>query len=211
VEKSHCCWPCLRAGGRPKVPLKIRQLIREMSLANPLWGAPRIHGELLKLGIDIGQTGVAKYMARRRRRPPSQGWTPAIRIATKQGCALNRFRCRQVPPCETLLAVHSIRTCPDGTNGLEVPSLRRLAAPDARNTRSHRLQTLGSSSRPEGRTNRDRRTIAEREPGQNRPQTASHTGARSVGTRYRSRSPLARRFLPACSVTNHEPQLLCDS
>jgi hypothetical protein len=41
-------------GGRPKVPLEIRQLIREMSLANPPWGAPRIHGELLKLGIDIG-------------------------------------------------------------------------------------------------------------------------------------------------------------
>src|SRR4051794_28198737 len=44
-----------------------------MSLANPFWGAPRIHGELLKLGIDVGQTSVAKYMARHRR-PPSQGW-----------------------------------------------------------------------------------------------------------------------------------------
>src|SRR3954470_14243291 len=44
-----------------------------MSIANPLWGAPRIHGELLKLGIDVGQTSVAKYMARRRV-PPSQGW-----------------------------------------------------------------------------------------------------------------------------------------
>jgi hypothetical protein len=44
-----------------------------MSQANPLWGAPRIHGELLKLGIDVGQTSVAKYMARRRR-SPSQGW-----------------------------------------------------------------------------------------------------------------------------------------
>jgi hypothetical protein len=44
-----------------------------MSIANPLWGAPRIHGELLKLGVDVGQTTVAKYMARRRR-PPSQGW-----------------------------------------------------------------------------------------------------------------------------------------
>ena len=44
-----------------------------MSIANPLWGAPRIHGELLKLGIDVGQTTVAKYMAKRRR-PPSQGW-----------------------------------------------------------------------------------------------------------------------------------------
>ena len=54
--------------------LDIRRLIREMSLANPLWGAPRIHGELLKLGIEIGQTSVAKYMARRRA-PPSQGWT----------------------------------------------------------------------------------------------------------------------------------------
>ena len=50
---------------------EIRQLIREMSIANPLWGAPRIHGELLKLGIDVGQTSVAKYMARRRG-PPSQ-------------------------------------------------------------------------------------------------------------------------------------------
>ena|SRR6266849_4614796 len=58
-------------GGRPKVPLEIRQLIRDMSLANPLWGAPRIHGELLKLGIDIGQTSIAKYMARRRRPPVS--------------------------------------------------------------------------------------------------------------------------------------------
>ena len=44
-----------------------------MSLANPLWGSPRIHGELLKLGIEISQTTVAKYMPRRRR-PPSQTW-----------------------------------------------------------------------------------------------------------------------------------------
>jgi len=57
---------------------EIRRLIRAMSLANPLWGAPRIHGELLKLGIDIGQTSVAKYMARRRR-PPSQGWRTFLR------------------------------------------------------------------------------------------------------------------------------------
>ena len=66
-------WKARRRRGRPKVPSEIRRLIREMSLANPLWGAPRIHGELLKLGIDIGQTSVAKYMARRKR-PPSQGW-----------------------------------------------------------------------------------------------------------------------------------------
>jgi hypothetical protein len=52
-----------------KVALEIRQLIHEMSLANPLWGAPRMRGELLKLGIDVGQTSVAKYMARRGRPP----------------------------------------------------------------------------------------------------------------------------------------------
>jgi hypothetical protein len=60
-------------GGRPHIPLELRRLIRDISLANPLWGAPRIHGELLKLGIEIGQTTVAKYMAKERR-PPSQGW-----------------------------------------------------------------------------------------------------------------------------------------
>jgi hypothetical protein len=47
-------------------------------MANPLWGAPRIHGELLKLGIDVGQTTTAKYMVKRRR-PPSQGWKTFLR------------------------------------------------------------------------------------------------------------------------------------
>jgi transposase InsO family protein len=70
-------WKSRPRGGRPRTPDQIRQLIREMSVANPLWGAPRIHGELLKLGIDVGQTTVAKYMARRRR-PPSQGWRTFI-------------------------------------------------------------------------------------------------------------------------------------
>src|SRR5881397_773884 len=71
--RSFWRWKSRRRAGRPSVPPEIRRLIREMSLANPLWGAPRIHGELLKLGIDIGQTSVAKYRARRKR-PPSQGW-----------------------------------------------------------------------------------------------------------------------------------------
>ena len=64
--RSYWRWKSRPRGGRPKIPLEIRKLIREMSIANPLWGAPRIHGELLKLGIDIGQTSVAKYMARRK-------------------------------------------------------------------------------------------------------------------------------------------------
>jgi transposase InsO family protein len=71
--RAYWRWKSRPRGGRPKTPAEIRQLIREMSVANPLWGAPRIHGELLKLGIDVGQTTVAKYMARRTR-PPSQGW-----------------------------------------------------------------------------------------------------------------------------------------
>ena len=57
-------WKSRSRGGRPKVPIEIRRLIRDTSLANRLWGAPRIHGELLKLGIDIAQSRVAKYMAR---------------------------------------------------------------------------------------------------------------------------------------------------
>jgi transposase InsO family protein len=71
--QAYWRWKSRPRGGRPRASAEVRQLIREMSLANPLWGAPRIHGELLKLGIDVGQTTVAKYMAKRRR-PPSQGW-----------------------------------------------------------------------------------------------------------------------------------------
>jgi hypothetical protein len=69
--RAYWRWKSRVPGGRPRTAAEIRQLIREMSIANPLWGAPRIHGESLKLGIDFRQTTVAKYMAKRRR-PPSQ-------------------------------------------------------------------------------------------------------------------------------------------
>jgi hypothetical protein len=59
--------------GRPAVSQEVRDLIRTMSRANPLWDAPRIHGELLKLAIDIGETSVSKYMVRQRK-SPSQTW-----------------------------------------------------------------------------------------------------------------------------------------
>ncbi len=78
-------WPrCLEAmlrSGRP-VEREIRDLIRQMSSANPLWGAPRIHGELLKLGIEIGQATVAKYMVRRRGALPRPG-APSCGITRK--------------------------------------------------------------------------------------------------------------------------------
>jgi len=76
--RAYWRWKSRPHGGRPATPADIRHLIREMSVANPLWGAPRIHGELLKLGVDVGQTTVAKYMPRRRR-PPSQGWRTFLR------------------------------------------------------------------------------------------------------------------------------------
>jgi putative transposase len=66
-------WKSRPRTGRPPVSKDVRALIRTMSQANPLWGAPRIHGELLKLGIDVCQATVAKYMVRHRR-PPSQSW-----------------------------------------------------------------------------------------------------------------------------------------
>src|SRR4030081_1190470 len=71
--RLYWCWKSRRRGGRPRVPLEIRKLIREMSIANSLWGAPRIHGELLKLGIEIGQTSVAKYMTSVEGRRPKVG------------------------------------------------------------------------------------------------------------------------------------------
>ena len=65
-------------------------MIRDMSLANPLCGAPQTHGELLKLGIDVGQTSVAKYMARRRG-PPSQGWKTFLRNHADGIAAMDLF------------------------------------------------------------------------------------------------------------------------
>jgi hypothetical protein len=83
-------WKSRSRPGRPAVPGEIRQLIRQMSVANPLWGAPRIHGELLKLGIDIGQTSVSKYMSRRRG-PPPQGWKTFLRNHADGVAAMDLF------------------------------------------------------------------------------------------------------------------------
>jgi len=66
-------WKSGNRSGRPSVSSEVADIIRRMSLANAGWGAPRIHGELLKLGIQISQATVAKYMVRHRK-PPSQKW-----------------------------------------------------------------------------------------------------------------------------------------
>jgi transposase InsO family protein len=70
---------------------EIRDLIRQMSSANPLWGAPRIHGELLKLGIEVSQATVAKYMVRRRGTPPSQTWRTFLRNHAEGIAAIDMF------------------------------------------------------------------------------------------------------------------------
>ena len=68
-------WRSRSPGGRPSIEAELRALIRQMSTENQLWGAPRIHGELLKLGFSVAQSTVAKYMVKRHR-PPSQGGRP---------------------------------------------------------------------------------------------------------------------------------------
>src|SRR5450755_2205320 len=71
-------WKSRNRGGRPKLDQELCDLIRRMCEENPLWGAPRIHGELLKLGFDVAQSTVSKYLLRGRR-PPSQGWKTFLR------------------------------------------------------------------------------------------------------------------------------------
>jgi hypothetical protein len=69
--RSYWRWKSRPQGGRPQIHTELRPLIRRMSVENPLWGAPRIHGELLKLGFEVAQSSVTKYMVKRRG-PPSQ-------------------------------------------------------------------------------------------------------------------------------------------
>src|SRR3984893_2796564 len=79
-----------RRGGRPQIQTELRGLIRQMSIENPLWGAPRIHGELLKLGFQVAQSSVAKYMGKRRG-PPSQGWCTFLRNHAPNIAAMDLF------------------------------------------------------------------------------------------------------------------------
>jgi putative transposase len=79
-----------RPPGRPKTSAEIRDLIRRMSHANPLWGVPRIHGELLKLGIEVVQSTVAKYL-RRHRKPPMQTWRTFLTNHVEQTVSIDFF------------------------------------------------------------------------------------------------------------------------
>jgi hypothetical protein len=71
--RAYWRWKSRGQPGRPRISSDLRELIRRMSRENSLWGAPRIHGELLKLGFEVAESTVSKYMIRRRG-PPSQTW-----------------------------------------------------------------------------------------------------------------------------------------
>src|SRR6267378_596352 len=83
-------WKSRSRGGRPQIDLELRTLIRQMSMENLLWGAPRIHGELLKLGFSAAQSTVAKYMVKRQG-PPSQGWRTFLRNHAPDIAAMDLF------------------------------------------------------------------------------------------------------------------------
>jgi transposase InsO family protein len=77
-----------RPRGRPRIDTETRQLVRKMCLASPLWGAPRIHGEFLKLGIDISESTISKYMVRHHG-PPSQNWRTFLQNHSKELISLD--------------------------------------------------------------------------------------------------------------------------
>jgi hypothetical protein len=83
-------WRWRSRSGRPSLDREVRDLIRLMNTANPLWGAPRLHGELLKLGIEISQATVAKYMVRRRG-TPSPTWRSFLRNHAARIAAIDMF------------------------------------------------------------------------------------------------------------------------
>src|SRR5258707_15890368 len=83
-------WKSRPLGGRPQIDTDLRALIRRMSVENPLWGAPRVHGELLKLGFAVAQSSVAQYMVKPRG-APSQGWRTFLRNHAPDIAAMDLF------------------------------------------------------------------------------------------------------------------------
>ncbi len=88
--KLYWTWKSRNKGGRPRVDVTIRCLIRQMANDNATWGAPRIHGELLKLGFDVSEPTVSRYMPRRRK-PPSQTWRTFLLNHSKDLVSIDFF------------------------------------------------------------------------------------------------------------------------
>src|SRR5947207_14456696 len=90
VSAGYWRWKSRSLGGRPQIDADLRALIRRMSVDNPLWGAPRIHGELLMLGFEVAQSSVAKYIVKRCG-PPSRGWRTFLRNHAPDIAAMDLF------------------------------------------------------------------------------------------------------------------------
>jgi len=88
--KLYWTWKSRHRSGRPPIDAQLRMLIRRMAQENPTWGAPRIHGELLKLGFEVSEATVSRYMPRRRT-PPSQTWRAFLRNHTKDLVSVDFF------------------------------------------------------------------------------------------------------------------------
>ena len=88
--RRYWSWKSRNLGGRPQIDASLRALIRRMSVENMLWGAPRIHGELLKLGFAVAQSTVAKYMARKND-PSDQSWGTFLRNHAPHIAAMDLF------------------------------------------------------------------------------------------------------------------------
>ena len=88
--RRYWLWQSRSRGGRPQIETDLRALIRRMSIENPLWGAPRIHGELLKLGFEVAQSSVAKYMVKRHG-SPNQGWRTFLHNHAPDIAAMDLF------------------------------------------------------------------------------------------------------------------------
>ena len=88
-------WRSRHVGGRPRIDAEIRALIRRMNRENPLWGAPRIHGELLMLGVEVAESTVGRYMVGTRR-SPSQGWKTFLRNHAAGIASIDLFEVRTI-------------------------------------------------------------------------------------------------------------------
>ena len=123
--KLYWTWKSRHRAGRPRIDAEIRMLIRRMARENPIWGAPRIHGELLKLGFEVSEATVSRYMPRRRK-PPSQNWRTFLQNHAKDLVSVDFF----VVPTATFrvlyvfLVLEHDRRCIAHCNVTEGPSAR---------------------------------------------------------------------------------------
>jgi hypothetical protein len=127
--RAYWRWKSGARAGRPPVSRELRELIHRMSKENPLWGAPRIHGELLKLGFEIAESTVSKYMIRHRG-PPSQSWRTFL--APRPWHAASTRRGAEAPRRVRHCGAVRIRTSA-GTAGPAVDRRRKQAPGPYRN------------------------------------------------------------------------------